>query len=159
MKSFELFFEARDGLLRYLRGRLPEVPEYVLYDLYYKSVKNMNNIELYEFLKEHGDIKWQLVKNFRIDPKTTFDDATLNTLKIRDGGKVNPYNIPKDEERHAGALERIGSKGMPTEPILLIKNGEKYELVEGWHRTMQLLNLYPNGYIYPNVYIGVRKHV
>ena len=157
MKTFKLFCEVREGLLHYLRSRLPEVPSYVLYDLYYRSVKGMNHIELDEFLNDNGNIKWKLVKNFMIDPKVTFDDATMHTLKIRDGGKVNPYDIPKDLERHVGAMERIESKGMPTEPIILIKNGDKYELVEGWHRTMQLLNLYPDGYIYPNVYIGVRE--
>jgi hypothetical protein len=154
--KFKLFFEAREGLLNYLRSRLSDVPSYVLYDLYYRSVKNMNRVELEEFLQDHGNIKWNLVKDFRIDPKTTFDDDTLRVLSIRDGGKSNPYDVPKDLERHVGAMERIESKGMPTEPIILIKSGDKYELVEGWHRTMQLLNLYPDGYIYPNVYIGTR---
>jgi hypothetical protein len=154
--KFKLFFEAREGLLNYLRSRLSDVPSYVLYDLYYRSVKNMNRVELEEFLQDHGNIKWNLVKDFRIDPKTTFDDDTLRVLSIRDGGKSNPYDVPKDLERHIGAKERIESKGMPTEPIILIKSGDKYELVEGWHRTMQLLNLYPDGYIYPNVYIGTR---
>jgi hypothetical protein len=154
--EFKLFFEAREGLLNYLRSRLSDVPSYVLYDLYYRSVKNMNRVELEEFLQDHGNIKWNLVKDFRIDPKTTFDDDTLRVLSIRDGGKSNPYDVPKDLERHVGAMERIESKGMPTEPIILIKSGDKYELVEGWHRTMQLLNLYPDGYIYPNVYIGTR---
>jgi hypothetical protein len=154
--KFKLFFEAREGLLNYLRSRLSDVPSYVLYDLYYRSVKNMNRVELEEFLQDHGNIKWNLVKDFRIDPKTTFDDDTLRVLSIRDGGKSNPYDVPKDLERHVGAMERIESKGMPTEPIILIKSGDKYELVEGWHRTMQLLTLYPDGYIYPNVYIGTR---
>jgi hypothetical protein len=154
--EFKLFFEAREGLLNYLRSRLSDVPSYVLYDLYYRSVKNMNRVELEEFLQDHGNIKWNLVKDFRIDPKTTFDDDTLRVLSIRDGGKSNPYDVPKDLERHVGAMERIESKGMPTEPIILIKSGDKYELVEGWHRTMQLLTLYPDGYIYPNVYIGTR---
>jgi len=154
--EFKLFFEVREGLLNYLRSRLSDVPSYVLYDLYYRSVKNMNRVELEEFLQDHGNIKWNLVKDFRIDPKTTFDDDTLRVLSIRDGGKSNPYDVPKDLERHVGAMERIESKGMPTEPIILIKSGDKYELVEGWHRTMQLLNLYPDGYIYPNVYIGTR---
>jgi hypothetical protein len=154
--EFKLFFEVREGLLNYLRSRLSDVPSYVLYDLYYRSVKNMNRVELEEFLQDHGNIKWNLVKDFRIDPKTTFDDDTLRVLSIRDGGKSNPYDVPKDLERHVGAMERIESKGMPTEPIILIKSGDKYELVEGWHRTMQLLTLYPDGYIYPNVYIGTK---
>ena len=45
---------------------------------------------------------------------------------------------------------------MPQEPIILMQNGNKLELVEGWHRTIQLLNLYPEGYRYPNVYIGTK---
>jgi hypothetical protein len=55
--KFKLFFEAREGLLNYLRSRLSDVPSYVLYDLYYRSVKNMNRVELEEFLQDHGNIK------------------------------------------------------------------------------------------------------
>ena len=41
--------------------------------------------------------------------------------------------------------ELLQSKGISEEPIILFKtkNG-KYELVEGWHRIIQLFILYPN---------------
>jgi hypothetical protein len=102
-------------------------------------------------------MKWILVKDFKIDPETTFDDETMRQIREREGGTKNPYGVQKDAERHAGAKERISSQGIPKEPIILIKKGDKYALAEGWHRTIQLLNLYPDGFTYPNVYVGISK--
>ena len=78
----------------------------------------------------------------------------MRRLKARAGGSVNQDNVPHDEERHKTQKELILKNGLPTEPIILQKIGDKYELVEGWHRTIQLLSLFPDGYNYPNVYIG-----
>jgi hypothetical protein len=42
------------------------------------------------------------------------------------------------------------------EPIILFKTKDgKYELGEGWHRTTQTFIQYPDGFIQPNVYIGL----
>ena len=83
-----------------------------------------------------------------------FDATTIQKLKIRKGGKENPYGVPNDKQRHDKQKELI-AKEIPKEPIILIKNGTKYELLEGWHRTIQLFEKYPNGFIYPQVYIGI----
>ena len=36
--------------------------------------------------------------------------------------------------------------GPSKEPIILINNGNQYELLEGWHRTIQSLEMWPEGY-------------
>ena len=40
----------------------------------------------------------------------------------------------------------IQKQGVSSEPIILFKRRYGYELVEGWHRTMQNLKAYPQGY-------------
>jgi hypothetical protein len=52
-------------------------------------------------------------------------------------------------------FKELIAKEIPKEPIILIKNGNKYELLEGWHRTIQLFEKYPKGFVYPQVYIGI----
>jgi hypothetical protein len=64
--------------------------------------------------------------------------------------------VPNDIERHNTQKELILKQGLPKEPILLVKINDKYELLEGWHRTIQLLNMFPEGYVYPNVYVGIK---
>lgn len=147
-----LLTEVRLSFLQYLKEKLPHVPSYVLQDFFYKNLKNSTKEEIQEFLDMYKNFKWQLVKNFPIS-YDIFDDQTLNKLKIRKGGKENPFNVPKDSERHQVQANLI-SKSMPQEPIILLKNGSKYELLEGWHRTIQLFEKYPNGFNYPQVYIA-----
>jgi hypothetical protein len=147
-----LLNEARQGFLRYLKEKLPQVPEYVLFDLFYRT-KNSTNEEIEEFIKMYEGYRWELKTNFSINYEI-FDDTTIQKLKIRKGGKENPYGVPNDKQRHDKQKELI-TKAIPKEPIILIKNGTKYELLEGWHRTIQLFEKYPNGFIYPQVYIGI----
>jgi hypothetical protein len=145
--------EARQGLLRLLREKLPNVPEYVLNDLFYKNLKDANQSELIDVIDDYKDYHWTLVNDFSIT-QAIFNRDTLERLAARSGGKQNPYQVPNDAQRHEKQRELMGSRGMPTEPLILLKDGDKYELLEGWHRTIQLLNVYPNGFKYPNVYVG-----
>jgi hypothetical protein len=50
--------------------------------------------------------------------------------------------------------ELIIKNGLPTEPIIILDLNGTYELIEGWHRTIQLFSLFPKGFEYPNVYVG-----
>ena len=147
-----LLSETRQGFLKYLKEKLPLVPEYVLFDLFYKNIKNSKPEEIEELIQIYKDFKWELKTNFLINYEI-FDDTIIQKLKIRKGGKENPYGVPNDKQRHDKQKELI-TKAIPKEPIILIKNGTKYELLEGWHRTIQLFEKYPNGFIYPQVYIG-----
>ena len=63
--------------------------------------------------------------------------------------------IPKDKERHATQAALAQQQGgVRKEPVLLIKTSKGYELLEGWHRTIQHFVQYPDGYEGP-AYIAV----
>ena len=152
MRLYHIINETRESFLRYLKGKLPHVPDYILFDFFYKNIKNSKPEEIEEFIKMYEGYRWELNKNFTIN-YDIFDDTTVQKLKKRKGGVENPYGVPNDEQRHAKQKELIAVE-IPKEPIILLKNGTKYELAEGWHRTIQLLEKYPNGYVCPQVFIG-----
>jgi len=149
-----LLIETRKQLLKYLQSKMPNTPKYIVQDFFYKNSKDLSQQDIEEFVKQYSNIRWQLKKNFFISYEI-FDDDTNRRIKERSGGEKNPFGVPNDKERHEKQKELI-KKAMPQEPIILMQNGNKLELVEGWHRTIQLLNLYPEGYRYPNVYIGTK---
>jgi GNAT superfamily N-acetyltransferase len=64
--------------------------------------------------------------------------------------------IPKDAERHATQAALIQQGGVSREPAILIKFGNGYELLEGWHRTIQHFARYPDGYVGP-AYVAVAQ--
>lgn len=148
--------EVRKPLMDYLKSKLPNTPEYVIQDFFYKNLKNAKQEEIDELISEYSDVKWELKTNFSINYKI-FDSDTIKRLKEREGGSKNPYQVPNDKKRHNTQKELIIKRGLPKEPILLFKVNGKYELIEGWHRTIQLLNMFPKGYKYPNVYIGIKS--
>ena len=76
-------------------------------------------------------------------------------LESRIQGEVR-QDVDKDTERHETQKELLKIKGISEEPIILFKTKDgKYELGEGWHRTTQTFIQYPDGFIQPNVYIGL----
>jgi hypothetical protein len=141
-------------LLNYYRSRLPNMPDYVIMDMFsekhgkYEEKWLQTNVDLY---KDH---KWKLVKDFPIS-LDIFDEHSKDMLIKRIGNKIINF-VPKDKERHEFQQQQIKTKGIPTEPIILVKEGDKYALWEGWHRTIQLLKQFPEGYKYPQVYIGYK---
>ena len=74
-------------------------------------------------------------------------------LVSREGGSANPYQVPRDAERHAQQLKMIQQNGVSEEPIIVAKLNNGYDLIEGWHRTIQHLQVYPDGYTAP-AYVG-----
>ena len=90
--------------------------------------------------------RWKFVPDFHF----TFDSLdpdTVRRIKERQGGAVNPYGIPQDAERHATQATLAAQQGgVRDEPVILKKVGNKYELIEGWHRTIQHFKQFPNGY-------------
>lgn len=86
---------------------------------------------------------WEL-KILTVNPED-FDETTINAFLERDFGNIDAYLVPNDEERMNIQKKLAKSKGM-NEPIIVIqKPNGKYELVEGWHRTMSILLLGNNG--------------
>jgi hypothetical protein len=148
----EILNEIRKSFMNYLKEKLPNTPEYVVNDWFYKNNKNETQENIDELINKYKDVKWELKKNFPMS-LNILSDETQKRLKEREGGKKAAW-LDNDEERHQTQKELILKKGLPTEPIIMLDLNGKYELVEGWHRTIQLFSLFPEGFKYPNVYVG-----
>ena len=115
-------------------------------------------------LKDMGlsvDTKWQLVPNMKFT-MDMWEPKTLKRLQARAGGSsksIDPdVHIPhKDAERHATQAALAQQQGgVRKEPVILIKTSQGYELLEGWHRTIQHFAMYPQGYTGP-AYVAVAQ--
>ena len=144
--------EYRNALYDFVKSKFPNWPEYVLKDFLYAQAKGIRDQEeLNDFLernqKDLGQVKWRLEKlPITLD---IFTPKTQRMIKQRAGGSSNPYQVPKDAERHAQQLKMIQQQGVRTEPIIVAKLNNGYDLIEGWHRTIQHLQQYPEGYTGP----------
>ena len=144
--------EARNSLFAFVKQQFPTWPDYVLKDFLYAQAKGIRDqAELDDFLKRNkqdfGNCKWTLTKL-----PITFDIFTPKTQRMlasREGGSSNPFQVPKDAERHAQQSQMIQQKGVSTEPIIVAKLSNGYDLIEGWHRTIQHLKAFPQGYTGP----------
>ena len=159
--------EYRDRLLQYVKSLLPTWPEYVLKDWLVPNKGDFSNLPdtelkngIMEKLKGAGltpNSKWQLVPNMKFT-MDMFDPKTKQLLIGRAGGSSDlGMGIPKDKERHttqAALAQQQG--GVRKEPVLLIKSANGYELLEGWHRTIQHFVKYPDGYTGP-AYVAVAQ--
>lgn len=152
----EILNEIRKSFMNYLKEKLPNTPEYVVQDWFYKSNKGSTQKDIDELINKYKDVKWELKKNFKINYKM-FNNETQKRLKEREGGKEKK-GLEGDLERHQTQAYLIKTDGnkvtTPTEPIIILDLNGKYELVEGWHRTIQIFKLLPKGFEYPNVWIG-----
>jgi hypothetical protein len=94
--------------------------------------------------------KWQLIPNMKFT-MDMFDPKTKQLLIGRAGGSSDlGMGIPRDKERHATQATLAQQQGgVRKEPVLLIKSANGYELLEGWHRTIQHFVKYPDGYTGP----------
>jgi hypothetical protein len=159
--------EYRDRLLQYVKSLLPTWPEYVLKDWLVPNKGNFSNLSadalkngIMEKVQGAGlnpDSKWQLVPNMKFT-MDMFDPKTKQLLIGRAGGSSDlGMGIPKDKERHATQAALAQQQGgVRKEPVLLIKTAKGYELLEGWHRTIQHFVKYPDGYTGP-AYIAVAQ--
>jgi hypothetical protein len=147
--------ELRQGLLSYLKQQLPNFPDYVIKDWVYKFNKEGSAEGIQDWIDTQlKGLKWETKTNFPIT-MDIFGDKTQKELKLRIGGEIR-QDVGKDTERHKTQQKLLKSQGISKEPIILFKtkNG-KYELGEGWHRTTQAFKMYPEGFIQPNVYVGL----
>jgi predicted nucleotidyltransferase len=144
--------EYRNALYDFVKSKFPNWPEYVLKDFLYAQAKGIRDQEeLNDFLernqKDLGQVKWRLEKlPITLD---IFTPKTQQMITQRAGGSSNPMQVPKDAERHAQQLKMIQQQGVRTEPIIVAKLNNGYDLIEGWHRTIQHLQQYPEGYTGP----------
>lgn len=140
-----------------LKKEFPNTPEYVLKeftinvlcgdDESFKTVMNQYHGDPIPFLGKmiynYLNGKWKLTI-IQVNPED-FIDNTVNAFIERNFGDINAYMVHRDEER-MDIQRKIATSTGKNEPIIVIKhkNG-KYELVEGWHRTMSALKLGDNG--------------
>jgi hypothetical protein len=154
MRSSEFSLtETRNSLLAYLKQQFPTWPDYIIRDLLYQQAKTYvtNQKEFANWLgmtkKDFGKVTWRLEKlPITLD---IFTPKTQQMIQSREGGSSNPFQVPKDAERHAQQLKMIQQQGVRTEPIIVAKLNNGYDLIEGWHRTIQHLKVFPEGYTGP----------
>jgi len=167
-EGFEQINELRDRMYQYIRSIVPTWPEYVVQDWLYKGRgKNKNyNVnsdvkgEILEMIADAGlspnTNPWQLVPNMKFT-MDMFGPVSKKNLIGRAGGTSDlGMGIPKDKERHSTQAALIQKGGVSKEPAILIKRPEGYDLLEGWHRTIQHFHMYPNGYTGP-AYVAVAQ--
>ena len=66
------------------------------------------------------------------------------------GGLKKISQTMKDAERHATQAKLAQQQGgVRKEPVIIIKTSKGYELLEGWHRTIQHFAANPQGYVGP----------
>ena len=167
MRATEFIVEYRDRLLQYVKSLLPTWPDYVLKDWLVPNKGNFSNLpadalknSVMEKVKLAGlkpDTKWQLVPNMKFT-MDMFNPMTTQRLIGRAGGHSDMgLEVPRDKERHATQAALAQQQGgVRKEPVLLIKTVNGYELLEGWHRTIQHFHKYPDGYTGP-AYVAVAQ--
>lgn len=140
-----------------LKKGFPQTPEYILrdfFDNYIISEKQTINTLINNYYSDpipfiSGYWKWYLEGPWRLQVlnlnPNDFDDKSINAFIERDFGNVDAYMVPNDMERMKTQKSLVKGDGK-NEPVILVKNKDgKYELFEGWHRTMALLKLGDNG--------------
>lgn len=135
----------------YISDLFPTWPEYVIEDMLVDGLSSLGETGIKGYLghvmDDIGDVTWVLK-----DIEITYDcfcSYTQRLLDERDGGNANPYDIPNDAERHALQAKLLKEQGISKDPIIVIERKDGYELAEGWHRTIQTMLVYPEGYIAP----------
>jgi len=141
-----------------IKNYYKNTPEYVLKDIFnnvirqnVKDIKNNYYGDPILFLSRFEGGYWDnfLKGPWKLEVLTVnpedFDDNTVNAFLERDFGNIDSYLVPNDEERMRTQKRLAKSSGM-NEPIIVVRNPKgKYELIEGWHRTMSILLLGDNG--------------
>jgi ribosomal protein S18 acetylase RimI-like enzyme len=160
MRANEFLTELRDRMYQYIKSIVPTWPDYVVQDWLYKGGKTDTKDDIIEKILGAGltpNSKWQLVSNMKFT-MDMFDPMTKQRLIGRAGGTSDlGMGIPKDKERHATQAALAQQQGgVRKEPVLLIKTAKGYELLEGWHRTIQHFAKYPEGYTGP-AYVAVAQ--
>ena len=178
MRATEFITEARNRMYQYIKSVLPNWPDYVLKDWVYNLARGDHQAGVYfkpdddfdkwgfnketilKMVKDSGlspDTKWQLIPDMKFT-MDMFDPKTKQLLIGRAGGSSDlGMGIPKDKERHATQAALAQQQGgVRKEPVLLIKSANGYELLEGWHRTIQHFARYPEGYTGP-AYVAVAQ--
>lgn len=98
-------------------------------------------LQAHDFRSTKWTPKAQIVQVHPLD----FDDYTLSIFLHRHFGFQPSQQIRQDAERNEKQRQiLIAREPGRNEPIILVKKGDKYQVLEGWHRTMAALVFMPN---------------
>lgn len=122
---------------RELLRKYPNVPRYILHDMYRGRDE--------DWFHGFNRLTW---KKHVIE--VNINDFSPNTQKKflnRKFGEVNPQKVYNDKQR-MHVQHEITKSIIPghNEPVILVKRVDGYELWEGFHRAMSLLKLGENGH-------------
>lgn len=125
------------GLLKDLKNRYENVPDYVLKEVYNGSKDKMGRLPQFEsMLKEFNQRKWKLET---IDLSwSNLNGITKNNMRRRKLGLLNPDGVPEDAERLERQVKTQSGTGK-NEPMIFLQTQGGLELIEGFHRTMAIL--------------------
>ena len=146
--------ETREGALNWLKSYLPNWPEYVLRDWLYRGLTKHDPGENPKEVVDRSlagegmsaQTQWKLIPNFEFKIEKLHPD-TQRRINIRAGGSANPMKVPKDAERHATQAALAQQQGgVRKEPVIGKMTPQGFELIEGWHRTIQHFKQFPDGY-------------
>jgi hypothetical protein len=153
MRAQEFLVEYQAGAWRLIRSMVPRHwPDYVVKDWLYGKIPDDANLEdkkymITKVLEDYPVKQWRLERlPITLD---IFTPDTQKKIQQREGGSSNPWQVPRDSERHATQAAIIQKQGVSGEPVIVLKTSNGYELVEGWHRTIQNLQAHPEGYTGP----------
>lgn len=138
------------------RKGFPKTPEYVLKDFFdatfMKSPENLKTVirdfnsdpkpYLGKYWHDFFNSDWKL-EILNVNPED-FTENTINAFLERSFGDEDAYLVPDDKER-TKLQKKLAKGNAMNEPVIIVKKGNKYELIEGWHRTMAALLLGDNG--------------
>jgi len=140
------------------RKGFPNTPEYVLRDFFeatfMQSPKNMKEVIqrfnsdpkpfLGSYWHDFFNANWKL-EVLNVNPED-FTDKTINMFLDRNFGEVEMDYLVKNDKERTNIQRKLAKGNAMNEPVIVAKNKDgKYELIEGWHRTMSALLLGDNG--------------
>lgn len=144
------------GIHAQLKQMLPAWPDYIIDDMLVAGFRNPDGFKSIEDAKDYLDnefpqqygrradrAKWAMMS---IDVNmNAWDSVTMQTLPQRVAGDTHqgPSN-KNDAARNAYAASSLTGSSYQ-EPIIVAKMGGKYQLIEGWHRVIELLKKFPQG--------------
>jgi hypothetical protein len=152
--------ELRSGFMNHIVQKSKEIygqewPEYVLLDWVYKNAKKLDNgyihkhqdirnivsILMERFLKIYGPGHWvseTIDININSFERSTREILRSRKSSVKDGKGRD--DVPQDYDRHIIQKDIIKKTGSPSkEPIIVIETPDGYDLLEGYHRTIQSL--------------------
>ena len=165
MRAIEFLTESRTRMYQYIKSIVPTWPDYIVKDWLYQGFGRYNDEnpkrKLLTMINREGlnrNTQWQFVPNMKFTLDNMWTSHTLRKLQGRAGGLSDMgMDVPRDAERHATQAQLAQKQGgVRSEPVILIKRPDGYELLEGWHRTIQHFHKFPDGYTGP-AYVAVAQ--